>query len=138
MELNERQLAFFMLFVSFIASVIIILLCKLCMRKIKNKIFPEPPTPEHSVSPTPVHSVSPTPEPDEPENVCGLQRCANSTIGRNPMIGSRHNSSTGLVVYKNSHVKGHNGLTVQVDQEFVPYMDDINEIAKGLRLLFRN
>ena len=40
----------------------------------------------------------------------------------------------GLVVYENTHIKGYNGLTVQVDEEFVQYMDDINDIAKGLGL----
>ena len=41
-----------------------------------------------------------------------------------------------LEVYENTHIKGYNGLTVQVDEEFVPYMDDMNDIAKGLGLFF--
>ena len=38
----------------------------------------------------------------------------------------------GLVVYQNTYMKGYNGLKVEVDEGFVSYMDDMNDIAKGL------
>ena len=38
----------------------------------------------------------------------------------------------GLEVYENSHIKGYNGLKVEVDEGFVSYMDDMTDIAKGL------
>ena len=60
-------------------------------------------------------------------NLCG---------GPNPRKCCVEGSSPdcGLVVYENTHIKGYNGLTVQVDEDFVQYMDDINDIAKGLGL----
>ena len=37
-----------------------------------------------------------------------------------------------VVVYQNTYIKGYNGLKVEVDEGFVSYMDDMNDIAKGL------
>ena len=42
----------------------------------------------------------------------------------------------GLVVYENSHIRGYNGLKVEVDEGFVSYMDDMTDIAKGLGFIF--
>ena len=97
----------------------IILLCKEKRRqstlrqRLRNQIHPEPPTPDDRRNDSN--------RPESERVVTGLPE-----------------PYRGLVVYENSHIKGNGELTVVVDQDFVPHMDDINDIAKGLRFLVYN
>ena len=107
----------------------IILLCKEKRRqstlrqRLRNQVHPEPPTPE-----------PPTPEPPTSDD----RRNDSNRPESERVVTGLPEPYRGLVVYENSHIKGHGELTVVVDQEFVPHMDDINDIAKGLRFLVYN
>ena len=106
----------------------IILLCKEKRRqstlrqRLRNQIHPEPPTDE-----------PPTDEPPPDDRRNDSNRPESERV-----VTGLPEPYRGLVVYENSHIKGHGELTVVVDQEFVPHMDDINDIAKGLRFLVYN
>lgn len=102
----------------------IVLLCKEKRRqstlrqRLRNQIHPEPPTPD---------------DRRNDSNRSEGERAMTTSSER--VVIELIEPHRGLVAYKNSHIKGHEELTVLVDQGFVSHMDDINDIAKGLRTL---